>query len=97
MNRFTKRQYYSKTQQLQENGLVKRKLGVLSLTSFGKVVYDSKLKLDAAVKEYYSLKAVDSIRGTKEIGEERHKELIKNIISDKGIKTILLDKYGVKS
>lgn len=87
---FSKKQHYSRTQQLIECGLVKRKHGIFSLTSFGKVIYRSKLKIDAAFKEYYTLKAVDSILATKEINDRHRKELINNIINDNGIKMILL-------
>jgi len=88
---FSKKQHYSRTQQLTECGLVKRKHGIFSLTSFGKVIYRSKLKIDAAFKEYYTLKAVDSILATKEITERNRKELINNIVIDNGIKMVLLD------
>jgi predicted transcriptional regulator len=87
---FSKKQHYSRTQQLIECGLVKRKHGFFSLTSFGKVIYRSKLKIDAAFKEYYTLKAVDSILATKEINDLHRKELINNIVNDNGIKMILL-------
>jgi predicted transcriptional regulator len=87
---FSKKQHYSRTQQLIECGLVKRKHGIFSLTSFGKVIYRSKLKIDAAFKEYYTLKAVDSILATKEISERNRKELINNIVIDNGIKMVLL-------
>lgn len=87
---FSKKQHYSRIQQLIECGLVKRKHGVFSLTSFGKVIYRSKLKIDAAFKEYYTLKAVDSILATKEINDRNRKELINNIVNDNGIKMILL-------
>ena len=87
---FSKKQHYSRTQQLVECGLVKRKHGIFSLTSFGKVIYRSKLKIDAAFKEYYTLKAVDSILATKEITERNRKELISNIVIDNGIKMVLL-------
>ena len=87
---FSKKQHYSRTQQLIERGLVKRKHGIFSLTSFGKVIYRSKLKIDAAFKEYYTLKAVDSILATKEINDRHRKELINNIVNDNGIKMILL-------
>ncbi len=87
---FSKKQHYSRTQQLIECGLVKRKHGIFSLTSFGKVIYCSKLKIDAAFKEYYTLKAVDSILATKEITERNRKELINNIVIDNGIKMVLL-------
>ena len=87
---FSKKQHYSRTQQLLECGLVKRKHGIFSLTSFGKVIYRSKLKIDAAFKEYYALKAVDSILATKEISDHNRKELINNIVNDNGIKMVLL-------
>ena len=90
MNGFSKKQYYSRTQRLLTQGLVKRKLGIFSLTSFGQVVYHSKLRLDTAVKEYYRLKAVDSISASKEMSEEVRKEIIENIVSDNDIKMILL-------
>ena len=87
---FSKKQHYSRTQHLIGCGLVKRKRGIFSLTSFGKVIYRSKLKIDAAFKEYYTLKAVDSILATKEITERNRKELINNIVIDNGIKMVLL-------
>ena len=87
---FSKKQHYSRTQQLIECGLVKRKHGIFSLTSFGKVIYRSKLKIDAAFKEYYTLKAVDSILATKGISDRNRKELINNIVIDNGIKMVLL-------
>lgn len=89
MNGFSKKQYYSRTQRLLIQGLVKRKHGIFSLTSFGQVVYHSKFRLDAAVKEYYRLKAVDSISASKEMSEVR-KEIIENIVIDNNIKMILL-------
>ncbi len=89
MNGFSKKQYYSRTQRLLIQGLVKRKHGIFSLTSFGQVVYHSKFRLDAAVKEYYRLKAVDSISASKEMSEVR-KEIIENIVSDNDIKMVLL-------
>ena len=87
---FSKKQHYSSTQHLIECGLVKRKHGIFSLTSFGKVIYRSKLKIDGAFKEYYTLKAVDSILATKEISDHNRKELINNIVNDNGIKMVLL-------
>jgi hypothetical protein len=90
-NGFSKKQHYSRTQQLIVCGLVKRKHGIFSLTSFGKVIYRSKLKIDAAFNEYSTLMAVDSILATKEISERNRKELINNIVIDNGIKMVLLN------
>ena len=87
---FSKKQHYSRTEQLIECGLVKRNHRIFSLTSFGKVIYRSKLKIDAAFKEYYTLKAVDSILATNEITERNRKKLINSIVIDNGIKMVLL-------
>ena len=53
---FSKKQHYSRTQQLVECGLVKRKHGIFSLTAFGKVIYHSKLKIDAALQRILHIK-----------------------------------------
>ena len=70
MNGLTKKQYYSRMHQLTKVGLVKRTLGIYQLTSFGKIVYSSKLKIDAAFKNYWLLKALDSIGSTNEINSQ---------------------------
>ena len=67
MNGLTKKQYYSRMHELTKFGLVKRILGVYQLTSFGKIVYSSKLKIDAAFKNYWLLKALDSIESTNKL------------------------------
>lgn len=64
---FSTKQYYSRIQKLLAYGLVKRNLGVYSISSFGMVVYQNKLRMDAAVKEYQSLKAIDAIKGANEL------------------------------
>jgi hypothetical protein len=92
MNGFSKNRYYYRIQELMAQGLVKRKLGIFSLTSFGEIIYDCKLRIDAAVNEYYKLKAIDSTTESKEIGANEGKELINKIISDIIIKSILLGK-----
>jgi hypothetical protein len=86
----TKKQYYSRMHELTKNGLVKRNLGIYQLTAFGKVVYSSKLKIDAAFKNYWSLKAVDSIESTNKINLEARKALVKELVKDNVIKDILL-------
>jgi hypothetical protein len=90
MNGLTKKQYYSRIHKLTKFGLVKRTLGIYQLTSFGKIVYSSKLKIDAAFKNYWLLKALDSIESTDEINSESRKTLIKELAKDNIIKDILL-------
>lgn len=88
-NGLTKKQYYSRIYELTKFGLVKRTLGIYELTSLGKIVYSSKLKIDAAFKNYWTLKAVDSIEANK-VNSEARKALVKEVVKDKVIKGILL-------
>ena len=87
-NGLTKKQYYSRIHELTKFGLVKRTLGIYELTSLGKIVYSSKLKIDAAFKNYWTLKAVDSIEANK-VNSDARKALVKEVVKDKVIKDIL--------
>lgn len=69
-NELTNKPYYSRVYELTKLGLIKRTDGVFSITSFGAVVYHAKLRIDTAIKEYWKLKAVDSIEGSKEIDQD---------------------------
>ena len=62
---FSKKQHYSRTQQLVECGLVKRKHGIFSLTAFGKVIYHSELKIDAALQRILRIKGSRLYNGNK--------------------------------
>jgi predicted transcriptional regulator len=61
----TRKQYYSRMSNLVKLGLVKRENGRYLLTSFGKVIYSSYMRLegriDLALDSYWKLKAVDSM------------------------------------
>jgi Ser-tRNA(Ala) deacylase AlaX len=87
---FSVKQYYSRIQRLLTYGLVKRKLGVYTLSCFGTVVYQNKLRIDAAIKEYNSLKVVDFVKESKELTEEVRKKIISNIVTDEDIKIAML-------
>lgn len=76
--------------ELTKFGLVKRTLGIYQLTSFGKIVYSSKLKINAAFKNYWQLKALDSLEVTNKINAEARKALVKELVKDNVIKNILL-------
>ena len=90
LNGLTRKQYYSRMHELMKFGLVKRTFGVYQLTAFGKIVYSSKLKIDAASKNHWSLKALDSLETTNKINSESRKTLIKELVKDNIIKDILL-------
>ena len=90
MNGLTKKKYYSRMHELTKFGLVKRILGIYQLTSFGKIVYSSKLKIDAAFKNYWLLKALDSIESTNKVNSEARKALVRELVNDNVLKDILL-------
>ena len=96
-NGLTKKQYYSRMHQLTKVGLVKRTLGIYQLTSFGRIVYSSKLKIDAAFKNYWLLKALDSIGSTNEINSQERKALVKEMVKDNMSKIFCYVKTNDKS
>jgi len=85
-----KKQYYLRTRRLLQVGLVKRNKGSFSLTNFGAVVFHAQLVIKAGIKNYWKLKAVDSIQSTGEIGEQERNMLIKTILNDNTIEKILV-------
>jgi predicted transcriptional regulator len=84
----SKKQYYSRTSQLLKVGLIKRKNGRFSLTAFGAVIYHAQLVIETGIKNYWKLKAVDSIQSSAHIGEQERVKLIKSILADTRIERI---------
>lgn len=86
----TRKQYYFRTKQLLKTGLVQRVKGCFSLTCLGAVVYHAQIIVEAGVNNYWKLKAIDSIQSSGEIGEQERTKLIKTIIDDNQIESILV-------
>jgi predicted transcriptional regulator len=86
----SKKQYYFRTRQLLETGLVQRIKGSFSLTNLGTVINHAQLIMEAGVNNYWKLKAIDSIQGSGQIGEEERIKLIKTILNDNQIESILV-------
>lgn len=87
----SKKQYYSRTSQLLKVGLIKRKNGRFSLTTFGVVVYHAQLVIESGIKNYWKLKAIDSIQSSTDIREQERVKLIKSILGDNPIEKILTE------
>jgi hypothetical protein len=85
------KQYYSRTEDLLDVRLIKRKKGRFSITAFGAVVYHAQLVIESGIKNYWKLKAVDSIQSSAEIGEQERVKLIKSILGDITIEKILTE------
>lgn len=86
----SKKQYYFRMRQLLKAGLVQRIKGSFSLTCLGAVVYHAQLIVEKGVNNYWKLKAIDSIQSSAEIGQHECTKLIKTIIDDSGIESILV-------
>ena len=86
----SKKQYYFRMRQLLKAGLVRRIKGSFSLTCLGAVVYHAQLIVEKGVNNYWKLKAIDSIQSSAEIGQNERMKLIKTIIDDSGIESILV-------
>lgn len=88
----SRKQFYMRTRQLLNAGLVRRHKGKFSLTNFGVVVYHAQLIIETGVTNYWKLKAVDSIQSSGAIGEHDRLKLIKTILNDDMIENILVKK-----
>ncbi|MGB8154527.1 MAG: hypothetical protein WCF97_11480 [Nitrososphaeraceae archaeon] len=86
----SKKQYYFRMRQLLKTGLVRSIKGSFSLTCLGAVVYHAQLIVEKGVNNYWKLKAIDSIQSSAEIGQHDRTKLIKTIIDDSGIESILV-------
>jgi predicted transcriptional regulator len=88
--KLTRKQYYSRLSRMTRMGLVKRKNGKYVLTSFGKIVYESKLTLENALNNYWKLKAIDSIETSNELPLEERQKLIETLLDNKGLKAVIV-------
>lgn len=59
----SKKQYYVRTGQLLNSGLIQRIKGQFSLTNLGAVIYHAQLIMEAGVNNYWKLKALIQFRG----------------------------------
>jgi hypothetical protein len=89
----TRKQYYSRMSRMIKIGLVKRKNGKYSLTSLGKVVHESGRIIEEALKEYWKLRAIDSIQTFDRtvLPHEERKKIIDTLFNDnEKIKEVIL-------
>ncbi|MGA7977194.1 MAG: hypothetical protein WB975_08165, partial [Nitrososphaeraceae archaeon] len=86
----TKKQYYSKIEQLSKQGLVARKNGKYYLTTMGKIIYELQNFVGIAVNDYWKLKAIDSLRIQDQLPEDQVAKLIDTLVENQGLRDIIL-------
>jgi predicted transcriptional regulator len=88
--KLTRKQYYSRMSRLMKAGLIKRKNGKYNLIALGKVVYNTQMKIENGVNNYWNLKAIDSLEDSDNLPAEERKRLIDELIDNQEIKNILV-------
>jgi predicted transcriptional regulator len=91
----TTKQYYSRIAGLTNAGLIKRYKGKYSLTLLGKVFYDSQMMIGKALKDYWKLKAIESIEMSSSVtlpSEDLYK-IVSTLIDNKQIKDIVMKTF----
>jgi predicted transcriptional regulator len=75
-------------------GLIKRKNGKYFLTSLGKVVYQAQTMIENTLKDYWKLKAIDSLDSSTsmELPQEERNKILNTLIDNQQVKQILLVK-----
>ena len=86
----SRKQFYTRTSQLLQAELIQRSKGSFSLTSLGIIVYHAQLVIEAGVNNYWKLKAIDSIESSGEIVEQERVKIIKTILDDNTVQSILV-------
>ncbi len=87
--KLTRKQYYSRLSRMTSAGLVRRKNSKYILTTFGRIVYDSKVTIENALHNYWKLKAIDSLETSNEVPKEEQQKLIETLLDNEKIKGIL--------
>jgi hypothetical protein len=95
----TTKQYYGRISGLTDAGLIKRFKGKYSLTSLGKVVYDSQMIIGKALTYYWKLKAIEEIELSygASIPAVELMQLVNVLIDNHQIKDIIMKSISVGS
>jgi hypothetical protein len=87
----TKRQYYSRMFSMLAAGLIRRKNGTYSVTSFGKVVYKAQTLIGQGVSNQWKLSAIDSLEmNSIAIVQEELDKIMNLLIDNEEIREILI-------
>jgi predicted transcriptional regulator len=83
------KQYYSRISTLSKANLVHKKGGFLTLTSFGKLVYESHLTIEKGLEDLSKLKVIDSLESSSGLSKEERDNIVSILLQNREIKTVL--------
>ena len=87
-SKLTRKQYYLRISAFIKSGLVEKRNGKYYLTSFGEVALEARQLIGSAIKDYWRLKAINSIG--LELPQQARNQIIEALIDKKEIKELLL-------
>jgi predicted transcriptional regulator len=95
----SRKQFYTRISSLIKVGLIKRENSKHFLTSLGKVVFKTETMIEGALKDYWKLKAIDSLEtsiNTNELPDVEHKRIVEVLIGSQEMREIILsrEKYS---
>ena len=85
----TGKQYYSRHSDLLKRGLIKRSHSRLTLTCFGRVIYQALFLISTAWKHSSELISIDAVKSTPGIPRNEQEDLIEKLIPDPRFKKLL--------
>jgi predicted transcriptional regulator len=90
--KLTRKQFYSRIEELMKADLVKRIRGRYILTSLGKIILSMILKMETAIEYYWKLKAIDSIlmSANTAVPEQESQKILDMLIDDQQIKDLFV-------
>jgi predicted transcriptional regulator len=87
-SKLTSKQYYLRISALVKSGLVEKRNGKYYLTSFGEVALEARQLIGSGIKDYWKLKAINSIG--LELPRQERNQIIEALIDKQEIKELLL-------
>ena len=79
---------------LLKTGVITRKNGKYSVTSFGLLVHHAQNLIRLALNSYWKLSAIDSLESSHIIPRDEYNKIVSNLLSDDKIKEILTCERG---
>ena len=81
--------FYSRMSRLMKIGIISRKSGKYSLTSFGKIVYHAQDLIDTALNNYWRLSALDSLGMINALPTMEYNKISNSLLGDSVIEKII--------
>jgi hypothetical protein len=82
-------QYYDRSSSLFNIGLISRKNGQISLTSFGQLIYKVQLKIATAFTHSSELRMIDAIKSYSGMSEDELKRIIDKLLDVAELKDLI--------